>query len=130
MTPKELGQLFVDLVEIDGNGCSPQIYMKDLVEIEPEFRTTNGSQWSRANGWLGKQYLIQKTYKSGRVDSIQLVGKILQMRTILFLQKCMLTIKENLVFLQGQRTILKLTIKMLVIIIQNIQWQIFNLYAR
>lgn len=53
MTPKELGQLFVDLVEIDDNGCSPQIYMKDLVEIEPEFRTTNGSQWSRANGWLG-----------------------------------------------------------------------------
>lgn len=75
MTPKELGQLFVDLVEIDDNGCSPQIYMKDLVEIEPEFRTTNGSQWSRANSWLGKQYLIQKTYKSGRVDSIQLVGK-------------------------------------------------------
>ena len=60
MTPKELGQLFVDLVEIDDNGCSPQIYMKDLVEIEPEFRTTNGSQWSRANSWLGKQYLIQK----------------------------------------------------------------------
>ena len=74
MTPSELGKLFVEIVEPDKNGYSKEISIEELASYEPDFRTTNGSQWSRANSWLGKQYKIKKTYKGNRVNTITLIG--------------------------------------------------------
>lgn len=74
MTPSELGKLFVEIVEPDENGYSKEISIEELASYEPDFRTTNGSQWSRTNSWLGKQYKIKKTYKGNRVNTITLIG--------------------------------------------------------
>lgn len=75
MTPKELGLLFESIAQPDENGISREFLIADLAEQHnPAFRTTNGSQWSRNNGYLGRKYNIIKTYKSGRVYSIKLNG--------------------------------------------------------
>ena len=75
MTDKELGKLFLELCEVDENGCSKELLIDDLAEIEPSFRTTNGCSWARSDGsFLGKKYLIERTKKCGRTYSVKLVG--------------------------------------------------------
>ncbi len=74
MTPSELGRLFEQIAE-PKDGYSEKIYIDNLVEnFSPDFRTPNGSQWSRANSYLGRKYNIVKTYKGVRLESVQLDG--------------------------------------------------------
>lgn len=75
MTPKELGLLFESIAQPDENGVSQEFLIADLAEkYSADFQTTNGSQWSRNNSYLGKKYNVVKTYKSNRVYSIKLNG--------------------------------------------------------
>ena len=46
MTNKELGELFLELCEVDENGYSKELLIDDLVKIDPGFRTSNGCQRS------------------------------------------------------------------------------------
>ena len=75
MTNKELGELFLELCEVDENGYSKEILIDDLVKIDPAFRTSNGCQWARSDtGVLGSKYLIERTKKGNRTYSVKLVG--------------------------------------------------------
>lgn len=74
MTPTELRKLF-EQISNPQDGYSKQYFINNLaLNFSSDFKTTNGSQWSRANSYLGKKYNIIKTYKSGRLESIQLDG--------------------------------------------------------
>lgn len=75
MTPTELGKKFLELYPVNEEGFSEIALIDDLIEIEPEFRTTNGCHWARSDGsWLGKQFEIERIKKSGHVYSVQLCG--------------------------------------------------------
>lgn len=75
MTNKELGELFLELCEVDENGYSKELLIDDLVKIDPGFRTSNGCQWARSDqGVIGSKYLIERTKKGNRTYSVKLVG--------------------------------------------------------
>lgn len=75
MTPTELGKLFEKIAQPDENGFSQTFSVVDLAyNYEEGFQTTNGSQWSRKNSYLGKKYEIEKTYEGARLSTIKLNG--------------------------------------------------------
>lgn len=74
-TPGELGRLFEQIAQPNAQGCSQVFSVEELAaDYDEGFKTTNGSQWSRKNSYLGKKYCIKKTYNRGRLDTIQLDG--------------------------------------------------------
>ena len=74
MTPTELGKLFENIAHPDSNGRSEIISIERLKTYSADFETSNGSQWSRKNSWLGRKYNIVKTYNKNKVNTIQLNG--------------------------------------------------------
>lgn len=75
LKPKALGQLFLEHYPVDENGYSKVALMDDLINICPDFKTHNGCTWARSHtSWLGKQFIIDRVKKSGRIYSIQLCG--------------------------------------------------------
>lgn len=75
MKPKELGQLFLKNFPVDENGWNDFISMERLLEISPDFKTTNGCDWARSEtSWLGRQFIIYREKTKGRISGVQLQG--------------------------------------------------------
>lgn len=74
LAPKHLGMIFEKYAQ-PTEGYSKDILIDDLVEIHPNFRSTNGNSWARSDSsWLGKKYLIIRTHQNGSVYSVKLDG--------------------------------------------------------
>lgn len=76
LTPTELGDIYKIVADVnETTGFSKEISIKELVEINSNFRSNNGCQWARSdNSPLGKQYKIQRNKERNKVSSVQLVG--------------------------------------------------------
>ena len=74
-----LASIFLEIAKPNQLGHSDWIYIEDLIEIDPAFKTSNGCSWGRDDGAL-REYRIErdkkgKDGKNGRgVQRIRLTG--------------------------------------------------------
>lgn len=80
LTPSQLGTLFEwyagASLDDELSSFTRLIDVDDLSEkLNSGFASSNGCQWARADtSYLGRRYIIRKTYSNGRVSGIQLDG--------------------------------------------------------
>ena len=81
LCPQTLGKLFEQIAGVEYNendplsGFSTEISIETLVNIHPDFQSTNGCQWARSdNSYLGKKYRIIRKHKGGKVSAVKLDG--------------------------------------------------------
>lgn len=80
MAKQGVASLFLDIVEINEDGWTDKIFIKDLVKIDPRFASNNGCQWARKGSSIDKKYNLRRYHanelggKGNRVVAIQLQG--------------------------------------------------------
>lgn len=70
-------ELFEELAEIDENGCSRWVSVKEFVGRYAELQLFNGAGWSRDDGPFGKKYQVERDRSrtpGNRVDALRTVG--------------------------------------------------------
>ena len=77
---KSIGATFIENVNIDENGWTDIIYLKDLIKIDNRFSCNNGCQWARKGSMLDNTYNLVRIHANelggsgNKVVAIQLRG--------------------------------------------------------
>lgn len=74
MKDKTLFEIFLEIAQPNEYGYSRVVTMEELIKHDIRFNTTNGGGWCRVDSGPSSKYHWNKTYKSNKIDTVQLAG--------------------------------------------------------